>query len=566
MRTGSFVAFPLVAAAWTAAAQEPATPGADSVVCEGRRITSVDIIPRVRINVDEVRPGALRPLVKAVLRTTPNRPQALSPYVLLRAGDVCSDARREESERLLRSLRYVASARVRAEPDGDGVRLLVEATDDILPIVGLRLDGVVPEHLQLGTTSFAGSGTLLAGHWTDGGAYRDGVGVRAVDWTTLGRRTTAAMALERRPLGQLSYVELSEPYVTRFQSLAWAVSFRNETEYVALERNRPDPAAWRTEWHALNSGAVARVGIGGVQLLAGGLYTWERAAPADSGVLIGEDGLLPPPPVLTDRYPGHEGSRAGTVLGLRALSFRRAEGLESLEGAHDVARGLQLATVVGGGLSGDDRGFFGAESYVGAGHPRSFASLRTLFERRSRDAGSATRLTSARFAWYVRAGQRQTQEISIEYTGIWRDDTPVALFLDDRRTGPRGFDGANVSGSRLLVARVERRVRAGGFGRAVAIGFAGFVDGAKLWSGDSPVGTTTDPVFGAGVGLLAAIPRDSRRTIRLDAAVPASRGYGAGGVDVRLSLTAAGRAYWREPAGFMRARVAPMLRTLVGWF
>ena len=329
-----------------------------------------------------------------------------------------------------------------------------------------------------------------------------------------------------------------------------------------------DPAAWRTEWRTFTGAGVERVQVGGVQLLAGGLFTYERTAPSDSAVRIGSNGLLPPASsALGNRYEVESGARAGVIVGLRSLSFTRVEGLEALEGAHDVARGMQIAAVIGRGVSGgDNHPFAAAEAYVGAGGPRSFAGARATVEQRATSLGSDTRLLSGRLAWYLLASQRQTQEVSLEFTGVWREDLPVALFLDDRRTGPRGFDGATASGSRLLVGRIERRVRAGGFSRAVGLGFAGFMDAAKLWAGDAPLGVTTIPLVSAGGGFLAALPRNSRKTIRLDAAYPLTKVDGVSGVTVRLTITSAGRAYWREQAGFGRSRIAPALRTLVGWF
>jgi hemolysin activation/secretion protein len=228
---------------------------------------------------------------------------------------------------------------------------------------------------------------------------------------------------------------------------------------------------------------------------------------------------------------------------------------------------VQVAAVIGRGVSGgDDRPFIATEVYAGVGGPRSFASARATVERRSSDTQRAARLASGRLAWYWRVSQRQTQEVSAEFTGIWREDTPVALFLDDRLTGPRGYDGATASGTRLLVGRFERRIRMGGFGKSVGLGAAGFLDVAKLWSGDAPLGVTTDPVFGAGAGFLVAIPRNSRKTIRLDASYPFNRPDGVGGFDIRLTVTTTGRAYSREPAAFQRSRVVPMLRSLLGWF
>jgi hypothetical protein len=539
----------------------------DSARCEGRRITQVDIGTGIRAVADEV-PGLVRPIVKLVLGGAPTKPGALRPYVLLQAGSMCTEARRREGERLLRGLKYVAGAHLRAEPDGDGVRIVVESSDDLRPIVGMTLDDNTPESLKLGTVNFRGTGTLVQAEWDDGGAFRDGYGFRASNPTIFGRRAILGVSVDRRPLGTRTFVALSEPYLTRFQSIAWELSFRDETEYVPLDRNVADRSAWRTEWRTFNAGALGRISLGGVQILAGGLFTHERITPADSGVIITSSGLQPPTSSeLADRYVTQSGGRAGVIGGVRALTFSTAEGLQTVEGVHDIARGVQAAAVVGRGVSNDDdHPFIATEVYAGVGVPTSFASARITAERRASDTQRAARLASGRLAWYWRVSERQTQEVSAEFAGIWREDVPAALFLDDRLTGPRGYDGSVASGSRLVVGRFERRLRVGGFGRAVGFGVAAFADAAKLWSGDAPLGVTTDPLFGAGVGFLVALPRNSRKTIRIDASYPFTQPDGVGGFDIRLTVTTAGRTYWREPAAFQRSRMVPMLRSLLGWF
>lgn len=562
------VAMTLLLYAQFAGAQEPSVVQSDSAACEGRRITTIDVENAIRPVADGA-PGLVKPIVNLVLGGRRTRPDALSPYVLLEAGSTCSDARRKEGERLLRGLRYVAKARIRAEPDGDGVKLIVEASDDLRPIVGMTLDDGTPESLTFGTVNFAGTGTMVDANWSDGGVFRDGLRFRLNDPTILGRRAILGASFERRQLGDRLSVSLSEPYLTRFQSVAWELSFRDETEYVPLDRNVADRSAWPTDWRTFNAGALGRISLGGVQLLAGGLFTHEKITPASDGVIIAPDGLQPPPAGFpANTYVAQSGARAGIIAGLRALTFKTVDGLQTVEGVHDVAQGVQAATVFGRGVSDDDdQPFLATEVYAGFGGQRSFVNARVTAERRSSDTQRAARLVSSRLAWYWRVSDRQTQEVSTEFTGIWREDTPVALFIDDRLTGPRGFDGSTASGTRLAVGRFERRMRVGGFGQAVGFGLAGFADAAKLWAGDAPFGVTTDPQFAIGAGVLVAIPRDSRKTIRLDAAYPLSQQLdGVGGVDIRLTITTAGRRYWREPAAFHRSRIVPMLRSLLGWF
>jgi hypothetical protein len=567
-RIGICAATLLIAASPAPAQDTTMVAQSDSALCEGRRITAVDVENGIRPVADRVRPAFLQPLIRAVLGGARTTPGALRPYALLTPGGVCTNARRREGERLLRSLNYVASARLRALADGDGVRIVVEATEDLRPIVGMTLDDGSPASLTFGTVNMRGSGTLVEGHWSDGGVFRHGFGFRVNNPVVLGRRAIFGAAYDQRPIGDRLSLSLAEPYLTQFQAIAWEMSLRDETEYVALDRNVADRSAWRTDFRTFNAGALGRVAIGNVQLLAGGLFTHERITPADSAVVITSSGFQPvTDAALVGRYSTQSGSRAGIIGGIRALRFMAAEGLETVEGTHDVALGMHAAGVVGRGVTDDDdRPFIAAEVYAGAGSPVSFVNARITSERRSAPGQEAARLTSGRVAWYWRASERQTQEVSAEFTGIWHEGSPAALFLDDRLTGPRGFDGSVASGSRLMVGRFERRLRVGGFGQAVGMGLAGFVDAAKLWAGDAPLGVTTDPQVGAGVGFLVAIPRDSRKTIRIDAAYPLTQPDGVGGFDVRLTVTTAGRRHWREPSAFQRSRIVPMLRTLLGWF
>jgi hypothetical protein len=283
----------MLSASRAAAQDTTSIAQSDSVLCEGRRITSIELGSGIRAVADEV-PGLLRPIVRTVLGGARTKTSALRPYVLLKEGSTCTESRRREGERLLRGLKYVAGARLRPETDGDGVRIVVETSDDLRPIVGLTLDGSTPESMKLGTVNFAGTGTLVEGEWADGGAFRDGLGFRASNPTMFGRRATLGISIDRRPLGDQTFISFSEPYLTRFQSIAWELSLRDVTEFIPLDRNVADRSAWRTNWRTFNAGALGRVALGSIQLLAGGLYTHERIAPADSGVIITSSGLDSP--------------------------------------------------------------------------------------------------------------------------------------------------------------------------------------------------------------------------------------------------------------------------------
>jgi hypothetical protein len=68
-----------------------------------------------------------------------------------------------------------------------------------------------------------------------------------------------------------------------------------------------------------------------------------------------------------------------------------------------------------------------------------------------------------------------------------------------------------------------------------------------------PYGQSTGLRTSVGAGLLAAVPRQSRRLIRLDVAVPLVHDP-HGGYEVRLTTSRPIRGLWREPGDVARVR------------
>jgi hypothetical protein len=84
-------------------------------------------------------------------------------------------------------------------------------------------------------------------------------------------------------------------------------------------------------------------------------------------------------------------------------------------------------------------------------------------------------------------------------------------------------------------------------------------------AGDAPFGDTTRaPRFGAGLGLLAAIPPRSKRLYRLDLAFPLSPDPHAKW-EVRVSSNDATRAFLREPGDVRRSRSRSVSAGVFNW-
>ena len=87
---------------------------------------------------------------------------------------------------------------------------------------------------------------------------------------------------------------------------------------------------------------------------------------------------------------------------------------------------------------------------------------------------------------------------------------------------------------------------------------------APAGAGDVPFGETKAARTSLGVGLLLAIPPQSRRMVRADIAFPITSGAPNSYV-FRVTVTSAGRVFWREPGDIGRVRAGAAATSIFGW-
>jgi hypothetical protein len=539
-----------------------------TVACDGQRVSAVDIVRSDRVAIDRAHtPAFLRAVLKPLLYGTPTRAEAITPYLLLQVGSMCSTLARTESERLLRRLPYLADARVTTTPDGaGGVRVTVETTDDLRPVIGAGVRGSQVTDLELGSTSIGGSGQLAALRWRDGGAFRDYLGARYTHYHLLGGPNLAQLAYARTPLGSYAAVGVQRPFLTDRQRVAGFGGYLKDDGYLDFARRDGDGLSLRTARERVDAGVAARLATHGTgSWLAGALVMHEQRSAGDDAVRITDRGLFDTTAVeLRTRYPNTTITRAGVVLGVRALTFVKATAFDGLESVQDVGRGVQLSTVVGRGVAGDHAPFLAGDLYTGVGTATNFVGVRLQAESRRDGAGWGNAVVSGRLAWYSRPSRRQTRLLTVEYAGASVDSLPFQLPMADGATGIRGYSGSRLSGARRLIARGERRFIFPGLGRAFGWGAAAFADAGQMWKGTVPFGESAFR-SSAGLSLLAAVPRASRSFARVDVAYPLVKDPHAKGVDVRVSYTVAARAFWREPMALARVRVMNPTADVLSW-
>jgi hypothetical protein len=553
------VVLPLVTLSRPAAAQ-----------CDGKIVSAIAIVPRdpsfIRF------PRSLRPVARAVgLHHTTTRANVIGHFLLLSVGQPCTEQLRAESERILRFQPFLADATVRAVSDSaGGVRIEVETIDEIPTVFSMRVRKGSPAALRIGNGNVDGRGIYLAVRGERGFAYRNGIGMELVAHQVFGRPYTLALMADRTTLGSTLSAALGHVFITDLQRSAWHVGFRDVHDYTSFLRPDGQSLALGARRRFADYGGVLRIGLAGRSAFVGGLVTHELVAPAAEAVIVSDSGFVADTSApLAGPFPLVRNMRLNAVVGVRSVAYQTVRGFDALAGAQDVATGVQFGAVVGRSVpwfgAADNDMFLSGDVYAGLGSATSFAALRIEGEaRHDRNTNRwDSMIASGRVAWYVKPSAAYALIGSGEFSGGRQQRFPFQLRLGDRDGGVRGYHGSRVAGAVRTVARLEAHRSIGQLTRHVALGLATFADAGRVWAGDAPFGVDSRLKVGVGVGLLAAIPPQSRQLWRLDVAVPVSADAHARW-EVRLTATRA-RDFWREPNDVTRARAGAAPSTIFTW-
>ena len=565
---------PLVAI-WSAAmplgAQDARTPASRdapgvAVACDGRIVSGIDIVREEPRLIGRSAPRFARPVLRVILGHTLTRESAVEPFLLVEPGGECSEFRLAESGRVLRAQPYLAGATVTSAPDSaGGVRVRVETVDEIPLVIGGGVRDGSLSKFEYGSANLRGDGIFASASWRQGFAYRDGMGVRLRRSHLLGRPIRLGANVERAPLGRDVSFDASRPFYTRFQHTGWHVGARDASGYASFQRRDASRLSLRYARTRADAGAVYRLGGTSALMFAGPFLSHQRFRPAGDAVVVRDTGLATDPDTVLDgRYVSTKSTRLAGVLGARWLSHLEVHGFDALTGPQDVARGVQTTVALGRSLDGDRGTVAAGHFFAGAGGRRRYVGLSVLSEGQQRGGRWADAVVSGRLAWYSKPSDRQTRILGAEYSGGWRVNEPYQLALGHEQGGLRGYGDSRTVGGRRAVARAEQRWVVPGGSRLLALGAAAFGDVGKVWAGDVPFGRTTVVRASAGVGILASVPRQSRRLLRVDVAVPLVRD-GDARYEIRVSTARTPRTFWREPGdiGQLRAVLPPV--GVFGW-
>jgi len=543
-----------------------------SVPCKGQMISRIEISSRPPFEVKGS--GFPRRFARYLteLHATTN-PNVTSRFLALRAGMPCSELRRQESERILRTQPYLADATVTAYPDDrGGVYLAVVTVDEVSLVLGGGGSGAVPyvRSFRLGEENLMGEAVSVVASWRYSENFRDTYSAQIVDYQFLGRPYQLVLDGVRDELGGTWGMELSHPFLTDLQRVSWRTTAGSRESYRYFKSPDDDPAVLLQRSYA-DVGGVVRVGPPGKLALLGGSVSYEDEMPQSFPTLIGTGTTERDTTAqLFGRYVRHRVTRINALAGFRDVKYLRVSGFESLDGFQDVRQGFEMAALLGRGIpvfGVSERDMFAsANIYAGAGSPRAFAAAEGTIE--GRRASNSERwdgvLGSGRFATYVKPATRHTVLTSFEWSGGWKQRIPFQLSFSDKTGGPRGYEKSYLAGGRRAVLRVEDRIFAGYVKQFASVGVAPFMDFAKLWAGDVPFGVNTGVHASAGISLLASLPQRSRRMWRMDLIYPLERGSGA---KLRLGIVGRDftRIFWKEPGDVRRNRERSLPTTVFNW-
>ena len=488
-------------------------------------------------------------------------PRVVENLILLKKGEPCSLLLRLETERLLRAQPFLADATITAYESGrDSVLVEVVTIDEpaVLGSLGLHNGDPYLRALQFGNGNLRGRGVSTLAGWRHGGFYRDTWQLRYSNFQLFSKPVQMHLTGIRRDHGYDATGQLTYPFFTDVQTVAWRVAGGANEILVPFRFPGQAAVSLGVRQQFVDAGAVARIGELGLLTILGGSISLERGRPVGEPVVVTDSGLRPDSGVmLRDRHQAFRSSRVNLLVGYRQVNFLRVSGFDALSGTQDMRRGVQAAFTVGRGLAiagaSTDELFMSGNLYGGVGSSVSFAGLEVLAEGRRMAGVWENMLLSGRFGTYFRPHPRHTITGSVEYSAGRRQWLPFQLALGDPRGGVRGYEDADLGGAARLVARLEERWRVGNIRGTGDLGFALFGEAGKLWAGDAPYGQTTQYMPSVGVAVLAAVPRRSRRIWRLDIAFPLKREAGAEW-GMRLTNEDRTRAFWNEPNDVRRNR------------
>ncbi|NIR43548.1 MAG: hypothetical protein GWN99_06575 [Gemmatimonadetes bacterium] len=519
---------------------------AQSEVCPTGRIASIRI-DRGPVFDEDVENGMLSKVYSAAnWLHVETRRSVVERELLFEKGDCLERLRLSESERFLRDLPFIESARIEAHRRRNGdYDVEVKTRDDW----SLRLEprfevggGFALTGITLAERNLWGRGRNLELLYLDRKG-RDDVGVTYFDPQFLSSRWNLSVQGIRTAPGWTTSFSLAYPFLglvgrwAGFTDLLYgdrwfrfSVGDPNDpAELVLPLREKEAQVGTAVRLLGPPRGRSTKAGTYGASLsyvfrdYGLGFYS-DTAAAAALGL---SDSLAAELGTLVDR---RETLRLNLIVGVRGLEYHERVGLTSLRSVEDIAIGATANLLFGVAL--DSFGFedghllmaldlFGGARVIGGW----FSQIRAVGEARRDYSARSWRdmLLAVEWTNFWQNNRRNVVELSTSYSAGWEMTVPFQLTLG----GPWGlsaFSPNRFPGGARFRARIEDRYWAASVGRLADLGTVAFAELGRIWANDALSGIDSGLRASAGLGIRFATPAGSRASYRLQAAMPIEAG------------------------------------------
>jgi hypothetical protein len=488
--------------------------------------------------------------------------------LLFQTGDCLDPLRLQESERLLRSYRFIARSDVFSLPQPDGTQHVIVDTQDEWTTkvdLGFRMENG-PEFtgFEVAEENLLARGILLRFFFSEEREQRD-LGVEVETPRLLGTRWDGRISAGRTRSGNFFEESLFYPFVGEIgrvgarQSFVWRETlfsfvFPPGEGYshllVPFLDYRWDLVAGRRfgrpgDLTVLGAG-VSRESVEfrdfpeNLELVRN--RNFSRTEPADTGSISAVR------PQARDR----SAERVSIFLGQRNLRFIQRRGLDALKGIQDVQVGTEVFVGLGRGL--------GVHGTGGERLPDDLHTQLSVFaggiwdgwtlnaqvsaEGRQVDARGGEGKTwedvfgeaDAYLYWQPRAWAGHTVLFRVSAAGGWSVQTPFQLTLGGSQA-VRGYSDSDFPGGRRVVMSLEDRIfLPWPAPELFDFGLSLFVDLGHIQPGDVPFGIDSGWRSAIGAGIRFGLPPGTGNMTRIDLAAPFGPGAQLKDVILRISL------------------------------
>ena len=489
--------------------------------------------------------------------------------LLFRAGDCLDQLLLDESERILRSLPFIAEADIQHVPVVQGeVFVFVDTQDDLTFKLDVRPevdDGLRLRYLGVTEENLWGTGTLVGFYQRHEDEQRDrGMQLRTPQLART--RADAVIAGGRTRTGVFFTESVSYPFVGEIGRWAFVESYSTREDFFPYAtpegwsftnaslpmRTRRAEASLGRRFGVPGDLTVLAAGLsreelqfdefpGGVELVSG--FNFAARDTADAATIE----------TIRPQVAPRRATRFYVFAAKRNISFITRRGLDAVRGEQDVRVGTQAAfafgTTVGSpvlGVGDGARELRGSVSLFGGAASDSWVFNTELNLEGALISGAATSSGTFRdilgefdayFYWQpdTRGPEpegnstngspgRHTVVLGLSSAGGWKNARPFQLTLGGP-FGIRGYGRLDWPAGRRVIANLEDRIALEGpFSELFDLGLAVFLDVGAGWRGDVPFSTDSGLRAAAGAGFRVAFPSGGRQVVRLDVAVPVHHG------------------------------------------